>query len=45
MPGEGQIQPAHDPGFATTPSGPGAYQEPDLGYDQPPPRGDDDIPF
>jgi hypothetical protein len=45
MPGEGQLQPTHDPGFATTPSGPGAYSEPDYGYDQPPPRGDDDIPF
>lgn len=44
-PSAGQIQPTHDPGFATTPSGPGAYSEPDLSYDQPPPRGDDDIPF
>lgn len=42
-PGPGQTQPAHDPGFATTTS-PGAYTEPDP-YDQPPPRGDDDIPF
>jgi hypothetical protein len=42
-PSEGQVQPAHDPGFATTAS-PGAYSEPDP-YEQPPPRGDDDIPF
>lgn len=44
-PSEGQVQPTHEPGFATTAS-PGAYSEPNPNdYDQPPPRGDDDIPF
>lgn len=49
-PSAGQMQPTHEPGFATTPSGPSgprpsAYSEPPNLYDPPPPRGDDDIPF
>lgn len=45
-PSAGQTQPMHEPGFATTPSGPGAYTEPEpWQHESPPPHADDDIPF